>query len=301
MKPKVYIVVLNYNSPFDTINCIESIRKITYDNYKIVIIDNASTDNSIELIKLHNGFDHLIESKFNYGYASGNNLGIKYAIENNAKYICILNNDTEVESNYLNILIDKLEEDDTIGMVGPCICDFDNHEKIQTLGADIDLYRGLALGKYKGEEYSSKRDLVINVDYLGGACFIVRASLLEKTGLIPENYFLFYEETEFCYKLKNKGHKLIAVATSKIYHKRSSTINKFNGLSYYFLNRNRVVFMRRNATPFQKFIFYLYLILETIGRIIVRKEPIGLLKCYQDGLVANKYEIDLQAIKKYIK
>ncbi len=122
---------------------------------------------------------------------------------NNAEYICILNNDTEVEPDFLNILMDRMVKDNKIGIIGPCICDFKEREKVQTMGADINLYTGLAQGKFKSRDYSEVSNSELKVDYLGGACFLVRKEVIEAVGLIPENYFLFYEETEFCLRTKS--------------------------------------------------------------------------------------------------
>jgi GT2 family glycosyltransferase len=301
MIPEVYIVILNFNSGEDTVNCIKSLEKINYANFKIVVVDNASKDNSLDIIKNKCTFDKLIVSEENLGYANGNNIGIRYALENNAEYICILNNDTEVEPDFLNILMDRMVKDGRIGIIGPCICDFKEREKVQTMGADINLYTGLAQGKFKNYDYSRVGNMELKVDYLGGACFVVRKKVFETVGLIPENYFLFYEETEFCLRTKKAGFDIVSIGSSRIFHKRSATIAKFKGLSYFFLNRNRVVFVRRNASIIQKAVFSGYLVIETLGRIIIRKEPFTLFKFYLEGLKADKNNIDMDSIKAYVK
>lgn len=298
--PFVYIVILNFNSYEDTIECINSIKKVTYPNYKIVVVDNDSKDNSVKVLRDKYPELSILVSNENLGYASGNNIGIKYALEENAEYICVLNNDVVVEKNFLEPLIKIFEVDNKIGMVGPCICEYSNRDKVQAMGAYINLYRGLAMGQCEGADYSSIKNKLFDVDYLGGACFIVKAEVFKNIGLIPENYFLFYEETEFCLNAKRKGYNLICVYDSKVYHKRSATISKYTGLSYFFLNRNRIVFMRRNANFIKKLIFFFYIIAETIGRIIIRREPFKLVKYYINGLKADINNIDLDGIKHYM-
>jgi GT2 family glycosyltransferase len=299
--PKVFIVILNFNSYEDTAECIKSIKNIDYSNYEIIVIDNNSVDESVEKIK-HNFKDvRLIVSESNKGYASGNNLGIKHALENGAEYICILNNDVIVERNFLNILVNELQSDQSLGIVGPCICDYSLRNRIQSFGARINLLTGLAQGLYKGVEYDSLMLKKKEVDYLGGACFVARRSVFEKIGMIPENYFLFFEETEFCLKAKRSGFKLECIKSSKVYHKGSSTISKFAGLSYYFLNRNRVVFMRRNANTLQMSVFIIYVTIEALARIIIRREPVYIFKYYLEGLFADKNNIDLHKIEEFIK
>lgn len=299
--PKVYIIILNFNSYKDTIDCIRSIENISYDNYEIVIVDNDSKDNSVEEIKKYCSKHTLLVSNENMGYASGNNIGIEYALKQGADYICILNNDVVVDEGFLEPLINKFSTDNNIGMVGPCICEYSNRNIVQAMGAYINLYRGLAMGQGEGEKYDNITHSPIDVDYLGGACFVIKAEVFKKIGLIPENYFLFYEETEFCLKAREFGYKLICLPESRVYHKRSATISKFSGLSYYFLNRNRIVFMRRNANIIQRMIFAIYIILEGLGRIIIRRESIKLFKFYLEGIKADKDRIDREKIEYYLK
>jgi GT2 family glycosyltransferase len=298
--PKVYIIILNFNSYQDTIECIKSLEAISYSNYEIVIVDNNSRDNSVEEISKNCPKYRLLLSKENLGYANGNNIGIKYALEQGADYICILNNDVIVEGNFLQPIIEMFDKDNTIGMVGPCICEYSDRNVVQAMGAYINLYRGLAMGQHEGQEYDKINKRFIDVDYLGGACFIVKSEVIRTIGVIPENYFLFYEETEFCLRARKSGYKLVCISDSRVYHKRSATISKYNGLSYYFLNRNRIIFMRRNANLIQKIIFTPYIIIEGIGRILLRREPIKLFKCYMEGLRADIDSIDMKKVSYYL-
>jgi Predicted glycosyltransferases len=281
--PKVYIIVLNYNAYKETLACIDSIRTITYPDYEVVVVDNNSTDGSTNILKEALSDCIFIGSDKNNGYAGGNNLGIQHAMDMGAECICLLNNDVEVERAFLEPLIDDLLKNENIAMSGPCICDYSDRNKIQAMGANINLYTGLAQGKYKGKAYDKLQNKIIEVDYLGGACFVFKAAVVKKIGLIPENYFLFFEETEFCLKAKRQGYRLICNSYSRVYHKGSTTISKFKGLGYYFLNRNRVVFMRRNANLMEKVVFSFYVVMEGIGRMLIKKEPIDLFKYYLKG------------------
>ncbi len=299
--PLVSIVILNYNSVEETKQCINSLKKITYDNYNIIIVDNASKDNSYSILKeLYNEEYIILESQQNLGYADGNNLGIKYAMDNGADYICVLNNDVAVEKDFLNLIVDEFKKDNCIGIVGPCICDYAERNIIQAMGANINLFTGLTQGRYKGRRYNEIEAKNSYVDYLGGACFVCKKEVFHKIGLIPENYFLFFEETEFCLSAMRAGYKLLCLYNSKIYHKRSSTISKYNGLSYYLLNRNRVVFIRRNGNAVQRIIFSIYIFIEALGRIIIRKEPFNLIENILEGFKADKNKFDLEAVKKLL-
>ncbi|WP_163194458.1 glycosyltransferase family 2 protein [Clostridium thermarum] len=298
--PLVYIIILNYNAYQETLRCLESVNKIDYGNYKVVIVDNNSRDNSAEILKRKAIGHTVIKYDNNLGYAAGNNVGIHYAMKKGADYICILNNDVEVEKDFLNKLITYMESDKKVAVAGPCICDFDERDKVQSMGANINLFTGLAQSKKKNYPYSKLSGGPVEVDYLGGACFIIRRDVFENIGNIPEMYFLFFEETEFCLRAKRAGYKLMCLKDSKIYHKRSATISKYKGLSYYFLNRNRVIFMRRNANVFQKAVFSVYLFIEALGRVILKREPFSLFKIYLDGMKADKNSIAMDRVKQYL-
>lgn len=298
--PKTAIIILNFNSYKQTIECIESVKNITYPNFEIIVVDNNSKDDSLKHIKSSYPDVILLKSRDNLGYASGNNLGIKYALEKNIEYICILNNDAAVDRNFLEPIIKTLMDDKKAAAAGPSICYYGQDDVIQAMGGNINLYTGLPTMKFKGKKLSQVKEDMVSVDYLGGACFVVKAEILKKFGLIPENYFLFYEETEFFLNIKRQGYRLISIRDSKVYHKVSGTISNYKGLSYFFLNRNRIIFVRRNARLYHKFIFFFYIILETFGRMILRGE-LSLFKYYYEGLKADKDKISKDEINKFIK
>ncbi len=294
--PKVFIVILNFKSFLDTKECLQSLKSIDYDNYEIIIVDNCSMDDSFKRLEIEFPEYKIMKTDRNIGYANGNNLAIKYALDNDNDYVCVLNNDVVVEKDFLSKIITTMERRPDVGIAGPCICKYSDRNVIQAMGGNINLYTGLTQGRLKGDKYNELKQENTEVAYLGGACFVAKREVFNSIGLIPENYFLFFEETEFCLKATRAGYKLLCVYESRIYHKGSSTISKYNGLSYYFLNRNRVIFMRRNANFFQKSVFFIYIFIEAVGRIIIRREPFTLLKNIIHGFTANKKEIDLDSI-----
>ncbi|WP_206811179.1 glycosyltransferase family 2 protein [Paradesulfitobacterium ferrireducens] len=298
--PVVYFIILNFNAAQETLSCVASLEQITYPYYRVIVVDNCSTDNSWEILNHSLSRHTLLRSDGNYGYAHGNNLGIQYALAQGAEYICILNNDVEAEADFLEPLIHTLASNPEVGMAGPTICDFYNRAQIQAMGASLSLYSGLAQGIAKGKPYAGIRGQMREVDYLGGACFVVKAKVLAQTGLIPENYFLFFEETELCLKAQRLGYKLVCLHASRVYHKRSATISKYQGLGYYFLNRNRVVFMRRNAGREQRIVFYIYLIIEALARILIRREPWRLYQIFYEGFKADPEKLDMDKAREYL-
>ncbi|HFD2051431.1 glycosyltransferase family 2 protein [Clostridium perfringens] len=286
-EPLIYIIILNYNGYKYTLECIESLNNINYENYRIVVVDNNSTDNSIKLLKKNLKDCIILESKENLGYAGGNNLGIKYAIKNKAEYICILNNDLVVSKNFLKDLLKDLDTNKNIGMIGPMICDYTNRNKVQSTGAIINLKRGLVTRINNGKNVNEIKKEIKKCDYIGGACILLNSNLIKEIGYIPEAYFLFYEETEWCLKTKRKGYDIACDTNVKIYHRESGTISKTRGLSYYFMRRNKIVFQKRNSSKKEILYFYIYFTLKTLKNLVLRKENFYSIKCYYDGLLGK--------------
>lgn len=284
MEAKVCIIILNYNNYEDTIECIKSIKNvIPFEMIDIVVVDNNSTNDSVNVIE--NQFQDIImiKSNVNKGYAYGNNLGLKYAIENRYKYTCVLNNDTIITENFLEACIIELGKD--VAFISPTLMEYSDKEYIQSTGGDILIDRGIVTRKNNG----MKRDQLPNIietDYVGGACMFFETDIIKELGFIPEEYFLFYEETEWCYKAKKLGYRNLCLTNTYIYHKGSVSISKIGGLSDYLMKRNRVVFVKRNINSKGRYyIFISELFLKEILRAAFNKKvSINNIKAYSDGI-----------------
>ena len=269
MEPLVGIIVLNYKNVDDTEECIGSLKKIDYKNYFIVIVDNNSQDGSFEkLSKLYPELT-VLEIGENRGYAAGNNFGIKQALQKGADYICILNNDVVVEPNFLGKLVSYMEQNPKVGITGANICEYYNKEVVQSTGFVINYHTARTPGISKGK----KQKNIINkaplpCDAVCGACMLIRKEVISKVGLIPEIYFLFYEETEWCVRTKKAGFEIVSIMDAIVYHKGSATVKKTKGLSNYYMQRNSVLFERRNASILQNIIFFMFITARGIYHIL---------------------------------
>lgn len=246
----IYTIILNYNNLSDTCECIDSLNQLDYScdyDYKIVLVDNFSNDGSYEkLQELYSDRITIIRTENNLGYAGGNNVGIRYSIKENADYICILNNDTVVTENFYLECVGLLNESDDIAFVSPVIEEYDI-DVVQSTGGDIIIQKGLVTLKNNNVKRESLSG-IIQCDYVGGACMLFKASLINIIGEIPENYFLFFEETEWCYKAKKCGLNNYCVTSTMVKHKGSASIDSIGGLHSYLMERNRIVFIKRNAS-----------------------------------------------------
>lgn len=271
----VYILILNYNSADETMVCVKSlIENIKYKNYKIIVLDNDSTDGSYEEIdkqiqelkKLYDVSISLIENGTNKGYAHGNNIGIKKALKEGVDYICVMNPDVIVVEDFLSELLYQIEQDDSIGMICPAGVNENTRDYCRGAGSKIGILTGYTKILNSGVKLSDINPKIYECDYLGGMCILVRASVIKEIGLIPEEYFLFYEETEWCTKCIRAGYKCVADANTKVVHKGSVTIDRAStgriSLHDYYLYRNRVVFQKRNRSFRVYVLFLLYYFAE---------------------------------------
>lgn len=259
-----YIIILNYNGWKDTIECLESLKCIQED-YKIVLIDNKSTDNSID--KLEKWIQNqkelssnliFITSSENNGYAAGNNIGIKYVeSQEDAEFIWILNNDTLIQADILENLLNcyKNLENENIALLGSKI-----------LNEDFSMQSiGYLNSKYTEDEIKSKSS--IEVEHISGCSIFLRADKIKEIGYIPEEYFLYYEETDWMKSIKQKGFKIFTCLSSQLIHKHAkSTGGIYSPFVIYYMTRNRILFNRKYLSSIQYYLF----ILKTISRNLLK-------------------------------
>ncbi len=242
--PLVSIVSVNYNQSEVTCDMIESLTKISYPNIEIIIIDNCSQEDDPKIIKRRYPGVILYESPINYGFAGGNNLGLMRA---QGEYVLLLNNDTVVDKGFLEPLIQKFMADPGIGAISPKIRFFYDPTLIQYAGyTEINPWtmRSFAIGyrqRDKGQ-YNQDRETA----YAHGAAMMVPMKVIKEIGMMSYTFFLYYEEADWSYRIKRAGYKIWYVHNSIVFHKESISVGKLNPMKIYYLNRNRIVFMRRN-------------------------------------------------------
>ncbi len=263
--PKVTIVIINWNGWEDTIECLESLYRIDYPNYEIIIVDNHSHDDSVKKIKDYSKGKELIiiENEENYGFAGGNNIGIQYALKNfKPKYILLLNNDTIVDEDFLEELINAGEKDTQIGILGPKIYYYDKPDVIWSAGCKISwkFARGIQIGSDEVDkgQYDDQKE----VEYVSGSAFLIKTDVIDVIGLMDRKYFLYFEESDWTLRANQAGYKSLYVPTAKIWHKVSRSgggISKPTGL--YYITRNRWIFMKKWAKKSDYWIFMVYQVL----------------------------------------
>lgn len=319
--PKVVIIILNWNGWKDTIECLESVFRNAYTNYQVIVIDNGSTDGSMEKIKawaegkqkvltpepthylyhlshpavkkpipyiyytreeaerdsnlklekkITKGWQEQRESNSkelnptstyplvfiqtgeNLGFTGGNNVGIRYTIKKDEyDYILLLNNDTVIKLNFLNELVEYY--DDSTGICAPIIFKYNDTNKIWSSGGKYNIF----LGTYSNIATKIK-EKQRETNFITGCCWLIKQKLFKKIGLLDDAYFLYSEDVDFCYRLKQAGYKLKIIPSSSIFHKISKTTGVDSPLMFYYFHRSKLMFIYKNYSGIKKF-FYLNL------------------------------------------
>jgi len=241
---KIITIIPNWNLKDDLKACIDSLLKQAEVEQEIVVVDNGSQDGSVE--EIHNRYPevHLIALTENLGYAGALNLGIMYALENSARYILLLNNDTLIPEDVLHKLLSVLESDRSIGIVAPKILYNSNRKIVFALGDKRFRWLPVPIGygyrKKDRPQFSGQMEF----DYVTGCAMLVRADVFRKTGLFNEAYFMYFEDADFCYRVREDGYRIVCYGDAVIYHKASLSAKKDHSNSIKIRARNRVWFYR---------------------------------------------------------
>lgn len=285
--PLVSVIILNYNTTKDTCDLLDSFKKVTYENYELIVIDNASTIGDPSLISQLFPEVKYIESEVNLGFAGGNNLGVTHA---NGEYILFLNNDIIVDPHFIEPLVEVLKNKPKVGKVSPKVLFYKSNE-IQFAGMNsINKWtaRGSALNYLEPD--SEKFNIIKPTHYAFGAAMMVPMNLILKVGLLPDLYFLYYEELDWSEIFRKHGYEILYVGTSSVYHKNSVSIGEDSVLKVYYMNRNRLLFQRRNCSLLQKTVSLWYILLIGFPKTILQytfSNEYSKLKYYLKGILWN--------------
>jgi hypothetical protein len=290
---KIAIIIVNWKQYQLTKLCLYSLQKIKYDNYQIILIDNES--NPKELKKIKNQFDKIITfpNQKNLGFTGANNIGIEYAIKNDFEYVMLINNDTEVEKNFINPLIEVLEKNQNFGAAQPLILNYYNRNKVWSAGG--------FLNKFFGYTYviKSPEGIKKNIDWITGCCFFLRTDVIKKIGLLDEKFFAYYEDVDWSIRIKNAGYDLAFVKSSVVYHhgskssKNESNEGTLSPFVHYLNIRNHIFLLRKNKDVFNSvgvLFFQFFKIVSYSVYFIVRVRINKLNMVYKglvDGLMKN--------------
>lgn len=255
MKIDISIITINYNGLKDTCELIETIP--SNDNLEVIVVDNASQKQEADIISQKFPHVKVIKSDKNLGFAGGNNLGIKAA---QGRYLFLINNDTIFKEFNIQALIHRAESSDKIGVVCPKIRFAWEPQPIQFTGytelSKITI-RNRAIGF--GEEDHGQYNTAQPTPYAHGAAMFIKREAIEKVGLMPECYFLYYEELDWSMMFTRADYQIWYEPKCTIYHKESQATGQNSPLRTYYITRNRLLLVRRNWKGLSKYLSYCYL------------------------------------------
>ena len=267
--PKVCIIILNWNGLQDTIECLESLKCITYPSYQVIVVDNGSEGRDVEVLRdRFKDYIYIIENDKNYGFAEGNNIGIRFALENmNPDYIWLLNNDTAVHEESLTELIKTLERDREAAVVGPKICGYENRSTVTTAGGKMNWLLGFGNNTVRDRTDLSQFDVLKHVDFVSGSALLIRADVVREIGLLDSKLFLYNEDVDWCLRVKKAGYSILYTPTATVFHKSGASTKYLGENALYYNHRNRILIMSKHATKKQLIVAFLPMFTRFVGAV----------------------------------
>lgn len=274
----ISIIILNWNGRDDTVECLSSLQKIDQDVVNIIVVDNGSVDDSIEAITSEFPYVHLIKTGENLGYAGGNNVGIRYALDSGAEYILILNNDTYLDRNTIARLLEYDRSTESHCVIGPVIFYSQPRSTVWFGGAVWNTEKltfDFPLQDERGELLPVEP---YRTDYVCGAAMFFHRSITETIGLLDERFFLVWEESDWCLRARRAGIKCMIVPSSRIWHKVGASFGtESSPLREYYSYRNRLLWAEKNLDLFDRFKIILHAARPFIPRLSIglnKKDPL---------------------------
>jgi hypothetical protein len=267
-EPKVSLITVNYNQAEITCALLESIRQQDYRNVEVIVVDNASRENPAALFRERFPEAIFLRSEQNLGFAGGNNLALLHV---SGDFLFFVNNDAELTDGAIRHLLDIFEAHPKAGIVSPLIC----YMPEPNAATDLIQYAGMTAvhpltGRNRtiGNKEPDQGQFFQpgQTAYAHGAAMMVPRHVLEQVGPMSEDFFLYYEELDWCERIRRAGWQVWVQPLARVFHKESLTVEKMGALKTYYLTRNRVWFMRRNFGPVQRFGFQIFLWLVMIPK-----------------------------------
>ncbi|MBI3772166.1 MAG: methyltransferase domain-containing protein [Gammaproteobacteria bacterium] len=247
--PRVAVIILNWNGKEDTLECLASVGQLDYQNHEVVVVDNGSADDSVDAISKQYPDITLLQTGANLGYAGGNNVGIRWALDHDADFVLLLNNDTIVPPDLLSAFVSAKNLLPLNSALGAKILFYDKPDILWCAGgrwnSGTNDFEHIGYGQTDITEYKRMAE----VDYIVGCALFASSATFKEVGLLNESFFLTYEETDWCYRARAKGHKCFFAPDAKLWHKVSSSFGGADSpLVSYFMQRNRLLWAKNHLS-----------------------------------------------------
>jgi GT2 family glycosyltransferase len=240
--PFVGVIILNWNNSEDTICCLDSVYKSTYQSFEAIVVDNASRDDSV--VRIRESFPNvtILVNQENLGYVGGNNVGIEYAVQWGADYVLILNDDTVVAPDMISNLVSTAEIEQNAGILGPKVYTLEQPNVLLSTGAYLksgsEIYTP-ALGTVDHGQWDQQPD----PGYLSGCAVLVKRKVMDEVGMLDPKFFAYQEDIDWCYRIREAGYRCVLVPGAKCWHPDTRTGRENSPLVTYYMSRNHLLFV----------------------------------------------------------
>ncbi len=242
----VYVVILTWNHLADTLACLETVQHLTYPRYRLLVVDNASTDGTPATIAARFPAVEVIVNAANLGYAAGNNVGLRRALEAGADYVLLLNNDTLVAPDMLYELVAAALADQRAGLLSPKMYYADHPDRLWYAGARQQPLTLAAVHTHRDELDTVQPQTPQAVDYVFGCGMLIRRAVLEEVGLLDPGYFMYYEDADFCLRVRAAGYRLLYVPRARLWHRVAASTQEQRPLWFYYRAQSRGRLLRQH-------------------------------------------------------
>ena len=245
---KIAVVILNWNGKKDTLECLSSLARVNYSNYETIVVDNGSTDDSVTAFQTHFPNVTLLFSKENLGFAGGNNIGIRHALQQGAEGVLLLNNDTVVDPALLEAFAAAAKKEPSVGIFGAKLYSYTDKGRFDHFGGNWNAARATfeLVGKDLLEDGLSF-EKPAPIDYVCGAALFAKKEVFNAVGMLEPQFFLLWEESDFCFRARRAGFSTQICPAAKVWHKGSASFVGGKPHSTYFWWRNRLLWIERNC------------------------------------------------------
>ena len=274
---KVFIIILNWNGKADTLACLNSLQKSTYSNQEIIVVDNGSSDDSVEQIKSLYPSVTLLETGKNLGYAEGNNVGLRYVLEKESDYIFIINNDTIISKNCITELIKSAIRIPNAGILSPLVMYYDEPDVIWYAGTLLD-ERNYRFSCDADGQHIDTFDRKAPYKTISGAgcALMMPTKILSQIGLFHKDYFLYFEEMDLSYRMTKSSYDVVVVPSAKMWHKIGSSFDLHkehaSKIKVYFWQRNRLLWAKRNLPNLTRWKIYCLTLKDLLPKIHINRD-----------------------------
>lgn len=248
MALKVSLIVLCHNGLDLTLTCLDSLRRQEYDRADIWVVDNASQDGTAEAVAAAYPEISLISTGDNLGYAGGNNVGMEAALQRGAEVVFLINNDTALNPQCVSFLVRSLQAGPQTGVIGPMVYTWEDDTLISSAGGGIDWHHAdsfnIGAGEPERGQYPARP-----VDFINGCGLMVTRQAIERAGLLDPDYFMYWEETDWCARIKKAGFDIRFEPSARMRHKAPIRSDSLGPTTLYYMTRNRLLFFARHTPP----------------------------------------------------